>query len=468
MTQKHILLLILCFFTVFSACTLNVKAEEAQTDLAILNGCHSVDGGMSFLGQNQLVENIKSAFLFETNSETLMYAWNADAQMYPASLVKIMTALLVIENGQLSDTVIVTQSALDTVSDDAISVDLQEGENLTVEELLYCLMVYSANDAAAVLAEYVSGSQADFVALMNSRAQELGCTGTNYTNPHGLHNDLQLSTARDTCRILQAALKHDIFRTIFGTVYYTVEATNLHEKRNLYTNNHLMNTDTVSIHYDGRVTGGRAGTTADGYQCVATTSESGNMELICVVMGSKTTYLDDGYSIESFGGFPETSALLDLGYTGYSRQQIIFNNQILRQQPVVNGDSDVFVAAFEDFSAVLPETITFDQLTFRYADAPGSSQAPIKKGQNMAALQVWYGSMCVAQTDVFAMNDVPVAFTKTANTVSVNTYESGWATVIIIIAVLAAASGVSVLLLRRRSGQKGKRRKHHRRIRRRR
>ena len=468
MMQKRLTAILLTFILFFQCNTVCSATENTQNNLAVTNGCHSIDAAMSFLGQDKLVDNAQSVFVFETGSETLMYAWNADVPMYPASLVKIMTALLVLEKGSLTDEVTASQNALDSVSADAISVDLQAGEVMSVENLLRCMMVYSANDAAAVLAEYIAGSQKDFVELMNSRAFELGCTETTYTNPHGLHNDSQVTTARDTCRVLQAALEHEFFRTVFGCVRYTVPATNMHAERNLSTNNYLMNTDRVAIHYDGRVTGGRSGETVDGYRCVASTSESGNMELICIVMGSKSSYQEDTYSISSFGGFPETSKLLDMAYSGYSRQQIIFENQILRQQPVLNGDSDVFAASYQSFSTVLPADIQFDQLIFRYSDAPGSSQAPIQKGQNLAALQVWYGGMCVAQTDVYAMNDVPIAYSKTSAVDTSGSSGTGWWWTIIIIVLLVAVGFAAVILSRilRSKGTKKKDRRHSKRRRR--
>lgn len=455
MVQKRVAICFLCLILAFSNCILCSVAEIDQTDLSVANGCHSIDGAVPFLGQEQLVEDAHAVFVYETGSETLMYAWNADTPMYPASLVKLMTALLVLEKGNLSDEIVVTQSALDAVSSDAISADLQPGESMSVENLMYCMIVHSANDAAAVLAEYISGSQSEFVDLMNSRAAELGCTGTTYTNPHGLHNELQVTTARDTCRVLQAALEHETFRTMFGSVYYTVPATNKHEQRELSTNNYLMNTD--SVYYDGRVTGGRTGVTTEGYRCVATTSQSGNMEMICIVMVAKSVYSEDSYSV----GFPETSDLLDKAYSGYSRCQIIYENQILRQQQVLNGDSDVFAASYEAFSTVLPSDISFDQLSFRYSEAPGSTQAPIKKGQNLAALQVWYGSLCIAQTDVYAMNDVPVAYGKSITFETGSTANSWWIWLLIVVGLLTVLTIAAFLWMRYKGAARRKKRHRH-------
>lgn len=460
MEFKRIFSFFVCFIMIFSCCTIGVFSEEAS--LEVSNGCHSVDANMSFLGQTKLVDNAQSVFVFETNSQTLMYGWNADVQMYPASLVKIMTALIVLEQCTLTDSVTVSQSAVDSISYDAVKADLQAGEVLTVNDLLHCMLVSSANDAAAVLAEFVAGTQSEFVSMMNQRAAELGCTATNYTNVHGLHDDLQLTTARDVCRILAEALKHPQFREIFGCIDYLVPATTMSEQRSLSSNNFLMNGSSVGIYYDGRVTGGRSGETYDRKRCIATVSESGNMELICIVMGSQSTYSTDGYTIKTYGGFPETSKILDLCYDGFSRQQVICKDQVVRQQTVINGDCDAFVAANEDFYAVLPAGVTIDQLTFRYTDAPGSTQAPIQKGQNMVSVQVWYNTMCIAETEMYALNDVPVIQSKLSARQNDAVSASFWKVVFVILIVIAVLT-VAVLLALRFTAKKRIRRRNHRR-----
>lgn len=443
MNFKRIFSILVAVLLMVSMVVLPICAEETEKiDLAVSNGCRSIDGAIPLMGQDRVVQNAKTVILYETNSDTLLYQWNADQKMYPASLVKVMTALLVLEKGDLQDTVTVTEGAIKNIDVYSVSVKLQAGETISVENLLYCLLVHSANDAAAVLAEYVSGSREEFVNLMNSRAQELGCTNTNYTNPHGLHDQNQYTTARDVCRVLQAALEHDTFRTIFGTISYTVPATNLYEKeRNLSSNNYLMNEN--SIYYDDRVTGGRAGETAEGERCIATVSQSGNMEVICVLMGAKTIYTNDGSSIKDHGGYYETATLLDKAFEGYSRRQIITANQILRQQSVTNGDSAVYVAAKDAYSAVLPSGVTLQDLSFQYTDYAGCDQAPISQGQALASLQVWYGTLCIAQTDVYAMNDVPVAYEKIGELKDVEDNDSTW---IWIVAAIGLAGILCVVL----------------------
>ncbi len=430
--------------SVISAC-----AEEEE-NLAVTNGCHSFDGRQAVLGNKQLIDNAGAVFMYETISDTVMYQWNGDQQFHPASLVKLMTGLLVLEKGTLSDTVTVTQNALDAVSYDAISVELQAGEKISVDHLMYCMLVYSANDAAAVLAEYIAGSQQEFVALMNARAVELGCTGTSFKNAHGLHDDDQYITARDLCRILSAALEYEEFRTYLGTINYRVPATNLHKERNLSSNNYLMNKESVAIYIDNRVTGGRTGVTKEGYRNIASLSQSGNMEIICIVMDAASTLSETGRT-EVYGGFPETISLLDRAYSGFTRHQIIYPNQTLRQSPVSNGDNDVFVTCQEGFSTILPSDVSLEHLTFTYENISGDIQAPIIKGQKIASLQVWYDSLCVAQTEVYAMNNVDVMHTKAGTLLPDEDGVSWLAVVLIILAVAVVGVFIVVFILKYRS-----------------
>ncbi len=460
MKKIRIICLLLAALMLFG--TVCIAAEEEGNDQSVLSGSHSADAAQPLMGSEKLQKNAQAMLLYETGSDTLLYAYNADAVVSPASLVKIMTALLVLENAQLTDAVTVSQSAIKAVPSDAVSVSLQEGEILTVEQLIYCLLVYSANDAAAVLAEHISGSQKAFVNTMNQKAQALGCVGTNFVNATGLHHQEQVTTARDVAKILKEALKFDFFRQAFGTTYYIVEKTNKFRQRTLTSNNHLMSTDTVTIHFDPRVTGGRTGVTSTGHRNMATVAKDGNMELICVVLGSADELLEDSYRVKSYGTFPETSYLLDTAFQQYSREQVIFRNEILGQETVLGGECDVFIASRENYFTVLPAGTATKDLTYRYTPVNGSPQAPIKKDQHIANLQVWSGSTCVAQTAVYAMNDVDIASVKVEYK---NTSSGGlawWGVLLVVLGVLAVAFASTVLVLRARAMEKNRRRKKRR------
>ena len=403
MKKISVLFLILCLFV----CLLPVSAEESDIDASIVNGCNTLDGQVPFLGSEQLIQNGKSFVLYEGNTDTLMYADNADTQLPPASLVKILTALIAIEKGAMTDVVTVSQDVLSTLDPDAMVVEpkLVVGEVVTVEDLLYCMMVASGNDAAVVLADHIMGNQAAFVAEMNRYAAELGCTGTNFTNVHGLHDKNQYTTARDTARILAKAIKNKEFCKIFGAKKYIVPATNKSESRVLTTQNYLMSNDSVIIHYDERVTGSRTGVANDGTRSIASVAEVNDMQLICVVMGAKSTYDTDGYTVKVFGGYNETKQLLDSGFKGLKTAQLLHENQVLLQTVVANGSSDVTVGTKNAVYSVIPETTDTNSLVYRYVNEV-SLTAPVQEGQRVSTLQIWCGNICIAQSDLYAMSSV--------------------------------------------------------------
>lgn len=388
----------------------NPESSDAATEVteqAKSNAFFGIDSETTLLGNKRLVENIKTAIVYEVNSDTLMYSWNADDQMFPASFVKIITALVAIEKGNLEDVVTVSESAVASVPQGAVSADLIPGEEITLEDLLYCLLMGSANDAAVVIAEHIAGSEAAFVEMLNSYAAELGCKNSYFMNPHGLHNQQQYTTARDSARILAAAVKNENFYKIFTAYKHTIEETNKSPLRNLVTGNQMM--DAASkLYYDGRVVGGRTGVTEDGRRCLATVAENNGMQLVTVVMGAESVYQEDGYSAISIGGYLETTALLDAGLSGYKTAQILYKGQALRQFDVENGSSNLVVGTDTSVTTVLPENVSINNLSFQYGDIHYT--APIEKGQKVSELEVWHQNMCVAKVDLFAMNTVSVRY----------------------------------------------------------
>lgn len=441
-----IMSLVLCLSAYVSADEITEATEQVQVvqDASVLRGCHSIDAQSSLLGTGQLTDNVQAVFLYEANSDTLMYAWNPDAQMYPASLVKIMTAWIALEEGNLADKVAVTQAAVDSVPYDAASAELVPGEVLTLEELLYCLLVDSANDAAAVIAEHISGSQAAFVEKMNAYALQIGCNGTNYMNVHGLHHDTQYTTARDSARILKAAMDNEKFREIFSAVTYTVMPTNKSEARELTSGNFMTDVGSY-LYYDQRVIGGRTGVASDGRRCFAAVSEYNGMQLISVVMGCESVYKEDGYTAVTIGGFKETKKLLDAGFTGYKPSQVLYANQALIQCKVTDGDADVVLGPQTSLSTVLPEDITFADLDFRYTEH--SFTAPVETGQKVSSVQIWYGSMCVAEADLFALNAVRQNNVKPSEAEQ-EREDSAAPTVIIVISVIVGTAVLTLLFVR--------------------
>lgn len=424
---------------------LPVSANETVADMSIEAGCNTVDGKMPLLGNQQLINNAKAALLYETTSDTLLYAHNADTQVPPSSLLKILTALIAIEQGSMTDVVTVRKEVLATLPYDAAVVELLVDEVVSVRDLLYCMMVSSGNDAAVVLADHIMGSQQAFVAEMNRRAAEYGCTGTNFVNVHGIHNENQYTTARDMAKILKKAIENEEFCKLFGAKYYTVPETNKWKERHLVSQNYLMNNDDMVIYFDERVTGSRTAIANDRSRSIASVAQVGDMQVICIVIGSKSQYTSDGYSERVYGGYNETKQLLDLGFTGYKSVQLIHENQVMLQNTVFGGSSDLFVGAVSAASSVIPDNINAENLVYRYTNEVPLT-LPIEKGQAVSTLEVWCGNVCVAQTDLYAMNSVVSAAAQFADSDNKNGV-SVWKILVFILLGIVALFVIALISL---------------------
>ena len=252
-----------------------------------------------------------SAVVMDDATNTILYAKDMDQALSPAGAVKIMTCLLALENSQLSDQVTMTETGVSGVTDGGAHISSQLGEVFTMEQCLYAIMLASANDIALQIAEQISGSVDAFVEKMNARAQELGCTNTVFTNPTGLPDDNQHTTAHDLALIMKAAINTEGFRTIAGATSYTIPATNVSGGARNLTSSFTMNNPTQATYYDGCI-GGRESTTTASGSVLVTAAERNSMTLICVVMNGATgqTATEAGSLMDyGFGNFQ----LLDLG-----------------------------------------------------------------------------------------------------------------------------------------------------------
>jgi serine-type D-Ala-D-Ala carboxypeptidase (penicillin-binding protein 5/6) len=243
--KKHIrftaalLALGLCVSTAVSQIPVSATEETAaDTSAQVQTADPSIVTTNGIAGWPQATDiSSTAAVVMETSTNTVLYSKNADQALYPASAVKIMTCLLVLENSSLDDQVTMTATGVSGVTDGGANISAQLDEVFTMEQCLYAIMVASANDIALQVAERISGSVDAFVAAMNARAQELGCTNTVFTNPTGLPDENQHITAHDMALIMEAAMANDTFRTIAATTSYTIPATNVSGGDRVLTNN---------------------------------------------------------------------------------------------------------------------------------------------------------------------------------------------------------------------------------------
>lgn len=248
-----------------------------------------------------------AAVVVEESTSTILYAKNMDQPLYPSSAVKIMTCLVALENSSLDEQVTMTETGVAEVTDGSANISSQLGEAFTMEQCLYAIMVGSANDIALQVAEHVGGSVEAFVQKMNEKAKEVGCKDTVFTNPTGLPDENQHTTAHDLARITRAAMQNDTLRTISSAVSYTIPATNLSGGDRVLTSNFTMIKPGDPAYYQGCL-GGKEGFTQASGSVLATAANRNGMTLICVVLNGASGQTDD-----------EAIALLDYGFNNFKK-----------------------------------------------------------------------------------------------------------------------------------------------------
>ena len=295
--------------TLFTQLPVRAAEETADTaaDTAVQTADPSIVTTNGIQGWPQASDiSSTAAIVMETSTNTVLYSKNADQALYPASAVKVMTCLMALENSSLDDQVTMTATGVSGVTDGGANISAQLDEVFTMEQCLYAIMVASANDIALQVAEHISGSVEDFVAAMNTRAQELGCTNTVFTNPTGLPDENQHTTAHDMALIMEAAMANDTFRTIAQTTSYTIPATNVSGGDRVLTNNFTMINSSGDSYYEPCIGGKEGYTEASGSTLVCEASKN-NMKLVCVVLNGASGVTDD-----------EAIALLNYGFDNFT------------------------------------------------------------------------------------------------------------------------------------------------------
>ena len=360
---------------------------------------------------DQPVLYCNNAVLLDANYSEVLYDHHAYDKAWPASTTKVMTALLVmeaLENGQLSPTTPLTAGPTrmqDIPAGKGYAVaDLREGEVLTVEELLYCLLLPSHADAANVLAVAVDGSIEDFVEHMNRRAGELGCKGTHFTNTAGMHNENHYSTAYDLALIFQAALEHDLFRDIIGTAVHTVPATNLSGERTFYNSNGLISTWNYSGYVYDKCIGGKTGNTDEAGRCLVAAAEDGDTLLISVVLGSGPVEVPGVADLKQ-GQLLSSSNLLKWGFKSFHRVTITEDSQPVAKVAVsMSRQADeVNVKPQGSITRTLPRDMDLDAIEKQITLFPQPVEAPVYEGQVLGTMKLSYEGEVYGVLDLVAV-----------------------------------------------------------------
>lgn len=276
--------------------------------------------------------------------------------MYPASITKIMTALLTIENCKLDETVVFSKNAINGLEYGDANAGCQIGEKLSVKDCLYALMLTSANEVATALGEHIAGSTKEFAEMMNERAKKAGATGVHFANANGLHDPNHYVTAYGMAMIMRDALKYQTFRDIINTSEYTIKKNNKRKENFNSYQRHKMVRRYSGFYYDG-IIGGKTGFTNQSGTTLVTSAERNGMTLITVVLNS------NGNNV-----YYDTKALLDYGFDNFHKVNVAQNDSrfkntesVTLKSPFCNDNSSISID--DSACVVIPKKAKFADLT---------------------------------------------------------------------------------------------------------
>lgn len=320
-----------------------------------------------------------SAALIDFNTGQILYEKNADQKMYPASITKILTAIIALENSNLNDKV--------TAGEDVLNIDgnkiyISPGETLPMKDLVYSLLIASANDSAIVIADHIGGSVGGFVDIMNKKAAEIGAKNTHFNNPNGLHDDNHYTTARDMALIARYAMQNETFRNIVTTMKYVIQPTNKFDKvRELYSENRMLKN--TKYKYEG-ADGIKTGYTSKANQTLVASATRDGHRIIAVIMGAQGARV-----------WEDAIRLLDYGFSNYNLVTINEKDQVMTTIKLDNCEiklksNKAFTAAVQEGTGDITKRINLNKdISF-----------PIQAGAVLGKLEYYIGGELIGQIDL--------------------------------------------------------------------
>lgn len=358
-----------------------------------------------------ITTDARAYILIDAKTGMVLCEKNADDRLYPASTTKILTAIVALEKGNLSQMMKASKEAVRDIGADGMNIGISPGEELRMEDLVNAMLIQSANETANILAENLAPTRSDFIDMMNNRAKELGATNTHFTNPCGMHDDEHYTTARDLSILARHAMTLPKFREIVAKESYLMNVTNMHKKWDmLYTTNRLLS---QTSEYFSKVTGIKSGFTGQaGFNLVSSAMNDDGMELIAVVLG-ETDHPKSKVASDS-------KELLEHGFKDYAIQKISDAGQLVKSLPVIGSEKDkrIEVITANDFRSVLP----VDKNDWKITTAESiktNLQAPIQKGDILGYIEYKRNGIKLGKVDLVAAGPVDKS-AVTKNTFSIS------------------------------------------------
>lgn len=406
----------------------------------------------------------EGALVASLDTGDILYSKNADKKLYPASLTKIMTALVLLENTPDIDSEIITvsESAIRSLDGTDSSVGgLMIGEKLTARQALYFLLMSSANECANAIAEhYGNGEISNFVSMMNQKAEDLGLGGTHYANAHGLHDLEHYTTVSDVYKITIEALKYDVFEEVVSTRRYQMPATNMQGARTLVTTNFLQdpNNGLGYSHYYQYASGVKTGYTDEAGRCLVSTASKNGYNYICVLMKS-AVYNENGARIRL--EFHDSQKLYNWAFDNFEYKTVVEADAPVDEAPLeLCWEHDYVPLALEGgLSAILPKDADNSTVQIKTAPFKESYDAPIEKGEVLGTADIYYagellGTVNLVAADSRQQNVVLVVWRYITDALTSTAFKI----VLLVIALVIIGFILTVIIMNR----KRKKRRYHR------
>lgn len=361
----------------------------------------------------------KSALLVSMDTDEVLFEKNADQEVYPASITKIMTVLLMLESDKYNPDakIAMTEEALDLISGTGSSVSLlRAGEEFTQLDLVYMVLMSSYGDCALLAAEYYGGSVENFVAMMNARASELGLVGTHYENPIGLHHDENYTTAYDTYKLTKLALQNPTFKEVCESTRHTINAS-VSGKRVLSTTNNLQ--DSTTNYYYQYAKGVKTGFTDEAGRCLVSTASYDGYNYMCIVFGCPPTAKNH---------FTESKELYRWAFNNFEFKTVADVTTPVAEITVEKSLDTDFVSLYVEkgFTSVLPKDA--DDSTIRIEPKPISQtvDAPIKKGQVLGTADIIYAEKIIGTVNLVSNENIEKSTLLAAIDTTTNFFTSSY------------------------------------------
>lgn len=374
-------------------------------------GTFAIGANASF---NSLLETEADVVLLvNTDSETVIFDKNADKKTAPASITKIVTCMLVLENcDDLNTPITCKRESLNGLYEqNAATVGILAGETLTVNELLYCLMLPSAADAANMLADYIGGGSIEnFVAMMNDFVKKLGCEDTTFINAHGLdEGGGNITTAYDLYKITKYALQNPTFKEITSTLRYQIEPTDKYPYTRYLNNTNKMMNPAYKDYYSKYISGVKTGTTALAGHCVISTASKNGYNYMLIVMNAPQ-YDIDGDNVEENVAFTDSKRIYEWAFDNIVLTKVTNTTDVVTVVDVkYNWKVDhLRLLPAKEMSALVPSGTESGSLVIRpiESETPKVVKAPIEKGEVLGKAEILYGEDVVATVDLVAGESV--------------------------------------------------------------